>query len=149
MKQTPTTWDGQPVAANPPFGATVVVYRDGLQGPEFLVLHRAQRDWDGDDWEWTPPSGARLPNETILDCAQRELTEETGLRVAPVLLTGEAHEWVVFAAHVSREARVNLSPEHDRYAWVSGDEAIRRCLPETVSRQLKLVIDSLRTGSRP
>ncbi len=69
-----TTWDGKPISPEPPFGASVVVYRRGAAGVEFLILHRAHSgpEFDG-DWAWTPPSGARLPHEPILACAEREL----------------------------------------------------------------------------
>ena len=43
-------------------------------GVEVLLVHRPQRD------DWSLPKGKRLRNESILDCAVREVHEETGLR---------------------------------------------------------------------
>ena len=75
-----TTWDGLPISEEPPFGATVVVYRHNGARLEILLLHRAHHgpDYVG-DWAWTPPAGSRLPDEPIEACARRELLEETGL----------------------------------------------------------------------
>lgn len=63
------TWDGLPVAPEPPHGACVVVRR---AAGEYLVLHRAHlgRDFAG-DWAWTPPAGSRQPGEPVLAAALR------------------------------------------------------------------------------
>ena len=68
----PTTWDGLPVSAEQPFGASVVVWRRNGESREWLLLHRHHhgRDYEG-AWAWTPPSGARFPGEAVEDCAQR------------------------------------------------------------------------------
>ena len=80
MTATRTTWDGQPIADDPPHGVTIVVHRRGAVGYEVLVLHRARHgpDYVG-DWAWTPPAGCRLPSEDVDVCARRELYEEAGL----------------------------------------------------------------------
>jgi hypothetical protein len=76
------TWDGEPIAPDPPFGAAIVVFREndaagGLL--QFLLLHRVPRGTDDDGaWAWGPPAGARHPGEPLLACATRELREETG-----------------------------------------------------------------------
>lgn len=143
MRETPRrarTWDGLPVSPDPPYGAAVVVYRRSGRGVEYLILHRAQRGpgYEG-DWAWGPPSGARLPGEPIDRCAQRELVEETGLRL-PVRRVGRATDpWVVYAAEAPPGAAVRLSAEHDRGAWVGRDEVVRRCLPAVVGRQILTV----------
>lgn len=77
---TQTTHDGQPIAPDPPFGASIIVYRRTADQVEFLILHRAHHGiaYEG-DWAWPPPAGARWPGEPPNEAAQRELKEETGL----------------------------------------------------------------------
>ena len=80
------TYDGLPIAQDPPHGAAIIVRRpapDAPGGREYLVLHRAHHgpDYAG-DWAWTPPSGSRQPGEPVLGAALRELAEETGLEAA-------------------------------------------------------------------
>lgn len=130
-----TTWDGKPIASHPPYGATVVVYRPTIRDYEYLLLHRSHEGPDHEgDWAWTPPSGARFPGEEILECASRELMEETGLqlRVDPIQRGNE--EWAVFTALLSRPARIRLSKEHDRYEWVSLKQALAICKPARVGQ---------------
>ena len=135
------TWDGKSIASEPPYGATVVVYRTIPSGPEFLVLHRAHHGPAyGGDWAWTPPAGARQPGETVEACAKRELLEETGL-CAPVrrMDPGEA-DWAVYCAEVDAGTQVVLhDSEHDRFEWVSLVEALKRCRPQRVATGIELV----------
>lgn len=132
-----TTYDGLPVSEEPPFGAAILVYRQGSDGLEFLILHRAHQgpDFEG-DWAWTPPSGSRFPGETLETCAARELMEEVGLDL-PLMLTDHGSiQWPVFAAAAPSDATVTLDAEHDRYAWLSLDAAVACCLPAVVSAPL-------------
>lgn len=50
-----------------------VVWRPAPGGREVLVVHRPKYD------DWTFPKGKADPGEDDLDCARREVTEETGL----------------------------------------------------------------------
>ena len=82
----------------------------------------------------TPPSGSRLPGEAVRACAERELAEETRL-VLPLSETGlGSAEWAVYAAEAPVAADVRLDAEHDRFAWVSVEEAASRCLPAFVGK---------------
>jgi hypothetical protein len=47
-------------------------------------------------------------------------------------LGGGTADWAVFAAEAPPDAVVSLDFEHDRYEWVTLDEAERRCLPASV-----------------
>jgi 8-oxo-dGTP pyrophosphatase MutT (NUDIX family) len=125
------TWDGKPVATDAPFGATVIVYRVTPSGTEFLVLHRAHAGPnDEGDWAWTPPSGARQPEELIEACARRELFEETGLMAPLQRLDTAQSDWAIFLAEPVTASDIRLDDEHDRFEWVSLIEATTRCRPE-------------------
>jgi 8-oxo-dGTP pyrophosphatase MutT (NUDIX family) len=120
--------------AEPPLGAAVLVSRRRPDGErEWLILHRAHNGAAHEgDWAWTPPSGLRLPGEDPAECARRELHEEAGLELDVQPLGVGAAEWAVFAAEAPPDAVVSLDFEHDRYEWVTLDEAERRCLPASV-----------------
>jgi hypothetical protein len=100
-----TTWDGLPISHEPPYGATVVVYRDRGRAPEVLLLHRAHHGPDhAGDWTWTPPTGSRLPDEPIDQCARRELPDWRRLTRGGVeerVLDGAHHYSVLMPPQVS------------------------------------------------
>lgn len=132
------TWDGQPVAALPPFGAAIVVSRWQSEALQVLVLHRAHQgeNFEG-EWAWTPPSGARRPGEAIAACARRELLEETGLALEPALVRGEDAEWWVYGVLLEEEQPIVLSAEHDRYRWLPPQEAMALCTPAVVAEGIR------------
>jgi 8-oxo-dGTP pyrophosphatase MutT (NUDIX family) len=134
------TFDGRPVNREPPHGATVVVVSESPDGWRYLTLHRAHRgsEYEG-DWAWTPPAGARLPGEDVARTARRELQEETGLDGEPLPLRVAGAQWTVFELEVPWGCHVVVDgEEHDRYEWVSLEEACRRCLPAVVADALRL-----------
>jgi 8-oxo-dGTP pyrophosphatase MutT (NUDIX family) len=138
------TWDGQEIAPEPPFGATVVVYRE-MPELEVLLLHRAHRgpDYEG-DWAWTPPAGSRWPGEAIDDTARRELREEAGMTLSIEPTPHGTADWVVYVAKALPTHGVRLDdPEHDRYAWLSPAAALTRVRPEAPHEALERAIQAV------
>jgi predicted metal-dependent hydrolase len=145
-----TTWDGTEVARDKPYGCSVVVWRAGPGGREYLVLHRRYAgppEYEG-DWAWTPPSGARQPGEPVDDAARRELAEETGLELPVAQTDLGAEDWAVFSAEAPVDAEIVLDQEHDRFRWVSAGDAARICLPAAVGRSVAAV-DAWLSETRP
>ena len=127
-----------------PYGCAVIVWRPGVDGRKYLVLHRRTRhgpDYGG-EWAWTPPSGARSFDEPPEETARRELREETGLEL-PVAEIDLDREWAVYAAEAPPAADVVLNEEHDRFLWVTAEEAARLCLPAMVGESIRAVEASL------
>lgn len=58
--------------------AGIIPYRRSEHGPEFLLLFNTFFE------QWQFPRGGVCPDETDLQCAQRELVEETGLSIRQV-----------------------------------------------------------------
>lgn len=85
-----------------------------------------------------PVSGKVEPGDPDLPAAlRRELAEETGAREVPVLFDLDWHvrfegpdgrPWRLhaFGVRVPRSFTPTLSREHDAFAWVSPEEAVRR-----------------------
>lgn len=143
-----TTWDGLPVADEPPYGAMAVVFRRVRDGIEVLLLHRSENgpDYEG-DWAWTPPSGARLPAEAVDACVRRELREEAGLGPPLEVVPNSPESWRVYVAEVGGNVRVRLHDlEHDRFIWADPEHALRVCLPDVVKEGLCLAIRHIRVG---
>lgn len=138
------TWDGLPVAGDPPHGSAIVVRRPGPAaadddpGGEYLLLHRAHRGpgYAG-DWAWTSPSGARLPGEPVLSGARRELAEETGIETAELRPCDLSGAWAVFVTDLPSGTQVRLDAEHDSFAWLTATQAAQRLLPERVAADFR------------
>jgi 8-oxo-dGTP pyrophosphatase MutT (NUDIX family) len=73
--------------------------------------------------------------ESAEETAARELREETGLELPLTLV--RAAEWSLFSADAPHDAAVILSDEHDRYEWISLEEACGRCLPALVGDAIR------------
>ncbi len=136
--------DDRIMAGDPPFGATVLVYR---RAPELqvLLLHRAANgpDYEG-DWAWTPPAGARFPAEPIDECAARELHEEAGLDLPAQRVDRDANRsWALYVVEAPQNIAIRLDAEHDRYEWVPAHDAVGRCQPAVVSEGIAQVVTAL------
>jgi 8-oxo-dGTP pyrophosphatase MutT (NUDIX family) len=110
----------------------VYVLRGEEAALECLVLRRAEGGRCPGSWETV--HGHIEAGEGPAEAAARELQEETGL--TPVRLynmsrvelfyqhrINEVALVPVFAAFVTPQAPVHLSPEHDRFEWVAASDA--------------------------
>jgi 8-oxo-dGTP pyrophosphatase MutT (NUDIX family) len=134
------TWDGLPVARDRPYAVAIVVWRRSRGRTEFLLLHRLAPggpDFEG-EWAWTPPAGARQPDETPDAAAARELREETGLRL-PLRSVPEASasdDLALYVAEAPLDAEVAVDDEHDRFLWLPVAQALPKCLPSVIASGL-------------
>ena len=60
-------------------GVGMIVFRDH----EVLIV---KRDKDPNKGHWSIPGGKQMLGETVAKAAKRELLEETGVKVGPILL---------------------------------------------------------------
>jgi 8-oxo-dGTP pyrophosphatase MutT (NUDIX family) len=105
---------------------SVYVLRRRAGATELLFLRRSGGRFGG---QWWPVTGTREPAEDPIQCAMRELEEETGLApttlyrtdlTAPVEGGGHLR---IFVAPVEPSAVVRLNWEHDAHRWCSIEEA--------------------------
>lgn len=118
------------------------MYRKTTSGLEFFLVHPGGPYWRNKDvGAWSIPKGLVEPGEEVLDAAQREFTEETGIHpVGPFTPLGSLktrggktlHAWAFFGAwnedegivsnHIQiefpyRSKKFLTIPEVDRAAW--------------------------------
>ncbi|HDS02706.1 MAG TPA: 8-oxo-dGTP diphosphatase [Firmicutes bacterium] len=107
-------------------GVLVYVRQKGC----FLMLHRNKRNEDMHKGFWVAPGGKREKNESIPDCARRELYEETGLTALELKFLGFLHfpdtgaspfegEWVDFVFLCTRfEGQVKKNIPEGALEWI-------------------------------
>jgi predicted NUDIX family NTP pyrophosphohydrolase len=132
--------------------AGLLLYRQGAEGPEVLLVHPGGPLWARkDDGAWSIPKGEFADGEDPLRAAQREFEEETGtlpngefIPLDPLKQPGGklVYAWAVGADFdpatlqsntfsmewPPRSGRRTDFPEVDRAAWFGMDEARRKIL---------------------
>ena len=107
------------------------------KNPQFLILHRI-KNWKG--WEF--PKGGLKEKETELKCLKREIREEIGNKYEVIAKTRHfikykfpkgflkddhiffgAKGYVYLVELFSKRVKIDRS-EHDKYLWVSKNEAM-------------------------
>lgn len=108
---------------------------------------------------WQSVTGALEEAETILDCARRELFEETGIRAEPVP-TGVVNTFVlhphwrhryapqvkentetVFSVLLEQIVDPLLNPqEHTQFVWLDAESAMQRCFSHTNVDAIKQIV---------
>lgn len=121
---------------------TMMVMIENTKG-QILVQDRQKADWPG----WTFPGGHVEPNESTLSATIREIKEETGLSIEPVLM-GTA-EWNHLAKK-ERElaflytAKTEEEPSDDSSLfWVSREELSTHRLAGTLNNLLPVFFGEL------
>lgn len=105
--------------------AGLLIHRDGPDGVELLLQHRAW--WSHHGGTWGTPGGALHAGEAPADGALREVAEELGLTADDVVLGAQSvddHGGWAYTTVLARPARpfeavdLRLDGESDGVAWV-------------------------------
>jgi 8-oxo-dGTP diphosphatase len=138
--------------------AGLVLCRDGHDGPEVLLQHRA--DWVHDGGTWAVPGGARDSHEDPVAAALREANEEVGVDAVHLVvagtLTGTDHgDWRYdyVLAVASPAATVHAAnAETAALAWAGLDEVTGLPLHAGLARDWSWLEEHVRglvEGRRP
>ena len=129
--------------------AGVVIFKNALDGRKYLILHSRRSPGSKRPDFWDFPKGLLEKGETGLEAAKREVKEETGLEIKNVLpdfkeTASYFTKWsgktipkfaAMFLAEM--EAPVTLSIEHDRYEWLSYEDARKRLTNSAMKKLLQ------------
>jgi 8-oxo-dGTP diphosphatase len=125
-------------------GVGAVIYRksDG----RYLILQRSpQKDFAQSIWE--PVTGRLEQGEGFVDALYREVMEEIGIAVQPMLILGTTHFYrgsqqpeneligVVFLCQPIEQEPIKISSEHSRFIWVNAAEAEKLLIDNSPSTQ--------------
>jgi len=103
---------------------------------QILVLQRSEKSGAGG--KWALPGGALEDKEDPFEAIEREIMEETKLKVSELMpfklrsYTTEEYDFVVIVGYIciTHTDKVVLNWEHDSYDWRSVDEALNLDLTE-------------------
>ncbi len=125
----------------------IVKHKDG----EYLLMQRDERKHFGGMWEATA-GGAALKGERPLECAVRELREETGIMSENLTELGKVvsdSDHAVFVEFLcitrcDKNSIVLQDGETSAYKWVSREELINMSQKELVTKRMQNFIAELR-----
>ncbi len=125
----------------------LVRHRDGT----YLLMQRCREKHFGGMWEATA-GGSALRGETPLQCALRELREETGIRgenlreVGRVVHPRHRSVYVEYLAVTDcRKDSVTLQPgETQAFRWATAEEILEMSPQELVTNRMQIFIPELR-----
>lgn len=110
--------------------AGALLWRESIERKiEVALIHRPRYD------DWSLPKGKLEQAESAIQCAYREVTEETGIKASftrslgtvEYLESGELKRVLFWAAHCSPEqAQFVPNDEVDQIIWLSFDEAAKK-----------------------
>lgn len=122
----------------------IVRHTDGT----YLLMQRDPRKHHGGLWEATA-GGSALLGETPLECAMRELREETGIIAAALTEAGrdrsENTHYVEFLCVTGwdKESVTLQEGETVAFQWVSREELLNMKEEELVTKRMQLFIEEL------
>ena len=125
----------------------LVRHRDGT----YLLMQRDRRKHYGGMWEATA-GGSALQNETPMECAVRELYEETGIPSRALtevgrVLSGNTIYVEFLCVTDCRKDSVRLQEgETIAYRWVSKEQLLSMKKEELVTERMQEYIEELQTG---
>lgn len=125
----------------------IVRHTDG----SYLLMQRDPRKHYGGLWEATA-GGSALTGEAPLECAVRELWEETGIRSTDLVEVGTEISAETHAIYVEflcvtnwdKEAVTLQAGETVAFRWVSRDELLAMEQDELVTKRMQLYIEDLK-----
>ena len=128
----------------------IVRHTDG----DYLIMQRDTRKHYGGMWEATA-GGSALAGEAPLDCAERELREETGIRADELTEVGRVVDEKCHSAYVEylcitdcdkNSVKLQKGETLD-YRWVDRDTLLKMKSDELITERMQLFVDELKENN--
>ena len=125
----------------------IVRHTDG----DYLLMQRDARKHYGGMWEATA-GGSALAGESPIECARRELLEETGIRADSLTEVGRVVDAKCHSAYVEYLCVTNCEKnsvklqegETSDFRWVDKDTLLKMKKDELVTERMQIFIDELK-----
>lgn len=145
--------ENMPVANSMRPAAAVAI----IDNEKILMLKRT------DNGKWTMPGGTMELDESLVNCAVREVKEETGLEVLVKEVIGTytdpdirieysdgevRREFTIVYYGVTTNGNVNIDEESSTYAWIPLAEVINYPMADSQKKRIQDVLDYVKTGSK-
>lgn len=130
------------------------------QRGKILLLQRSSKDkFDPNKWEF--PGGKLEQGQDTAHALEREVLEEAGIMVVPVShiaytysevnTSGKYKDYtyiliVGIAKYIS--GKVTLSKEHDKYKWVTKEEALKMDIRDEIRKSLIVLSTTIKNISK-
>lgn len=116
-----------------------------------------------DNGKWTLPGGTMELNESLIDCAVREVKEETGLDVSVIDVIGTytdpdirieysdgevRREFTIVYYGLVSDGRVNIDDESSAYEWIPCEAIEQYPMAASQRRRISDVLDYTKTGKK-
>ncbi len=128
-----------------------------IDNEKILMLKRT------DNGKWTMPGGTMELNESLVNCAVREVKEETGLEVLVKEVIGTytdpdirieysdgevRREFTIVYYGVTSNGNVIIDEESSAYAWIPLSKVIDYPMADSQKKRIQDVLEYIKTGSK-
>ena len=116
-----------------------------------------------DNSKWTLPGGTLELNESLIDCAVREVKEEAGINVVVKDIIGTytdpnirieysdgevRREFTIVYYGEANTTTIEIDNESEEYKWISIDEVQMYPMADSQKRRLRDVVEYITTGKK-
>ena len=137
-----------------------IIIKKGPNGENLVLLLKRSPDdhwphhYDCPRGKCDGGEGKKNPNEKIIPCLKREVKEETGLDIKPILFidkfkyladrgTRETTQYNFLCKIINPNQKIKLSKEHCEYKWISSVGEIELMLLPEMKKTISKILNPL------